>query len=155
MRLPSAVNALLSAKQADCEEHGIRFEVSIHSTWESIPLPGWELCRILGNLIDNAADAIQEAATPDPAIRIAIGEDIRSWTLSVENNGPEIPQEHRAQIFQAGFTTKSEGHGNGLNIVRSLLSSYGGEIRVESGHAHTSFSCMVPKCSTIHESPDI
>lgn len=140
-----AVNALLSAKQADCEEHGIGFNVTIHSIWEEIPLPGWELCRILGNLIDNAVDAMHESGTPEPAIHIHIGEDIRSWTLIVENNGPEIPREYRSQIFQPGFTTKSEGHGNGLNIVRSLLQRFNGEVRLDSDAEHTRFTCIIPK----------
>lgn len=140
-----AVNALLSAKQADCEENGIHFEVGIQSDWDDIPLPGWELCRILGNLIDNAVDAMAEAGTASPAIHIAISEDIRCWHLSVENNGPEIPREHRFDIFQAGFTTKSEGHGNGLNIVRGLLRKYGGEISVHSDSKRTRFDCAIPK----------
>lgn len=140
-----AVNALLSAKQADCEENGVRFEVGIQSDWDDIPLPGWELCRILGNLIDNAIDAMEEASTVSPAICVSISEDIRGWYLSVENNGPEIPREHRIEIFQAGFTTKSEGHGNGLNIVRGLLRRYGGEISVHSDSARTRFDCAIPK----------
>ena len=145
-----AVNALLSAKQADCEEKGIRFDVEIQSAWEEIPLPGWELCRILGNLIDNAVDAMQEGGTSQPAIFVRIGEDIRSWELAVENNGPEIPREHRSAIFQPGFTTKSEGHGNGLNIVRSLMASYGGSVELHSDGSRTRFLCSVPK----HRQPD-
>lgn len=140
-----AVNALLSAKESDCTENGIHCEITIQSAWEDIPVPGWELCRILGNLIDNAMDALGEGKTVEPAVHICICEDIRSWQLTVENNGPEIPKAQRRDIFLPGFTTKSEGHGNGLGIVTELVEKYGGAIRVESNPQRTCFACTIPK----------
>lgn len=140
-----AVNALLSAKEADCAEKGVVLTTDIQSAWNDISLPGWELCRVLGNLIDNAVDAMLEAKTSQPQIRVCIGEDIRSWLLRVENNGPEIPAEQLHDIFLPGFTTKSEGHGNGLSIVRSLLDEYGGQIEVSSKPSLTCFSAAIPK----------
>lgn len=140
-----AVNALLSAKSADCNEQGIRFAVDIQSSWEEIPVAGWELCRIIGNLVDNAMDALLEAGTSDATICVRIGEDIPSWTLCVENNGPEIPVEHKKSIFLPGFTTKSAGHGNGLSIVSELVEKYGGELHMVSVPARTAFSCIFPK----------
>lgn len=140
-----AVNALLSAKQADCADHGIALEIGIQSAWENIPVPGWELCRILGNLIDNAADAILEDGAPNPRICVCIKEDIRCWSLTVANNGPEIPKSHFSQIFLPGFTTKSDGHGNGLGIVTGLVEKYGGKIEVESNPESTVFTCTIPK----------
>ena len=44
-----------------------------------------------------------------------------------------------------GFTTKSDGHGSGLSIVREILEDYGGEIGVESQEGRTAFSGTVPK----------
>lgn len=140
-----AVNALLSAKNSDCQERGINFSVEIQSAWEEIPVAGWELCRIIGNLVDNAIDAIEETATPNAAICVHIGETIPSWILSVENNGPVIPAEHKKSIFLPGFTTKSAGHGNGLSIVSELVEKYGGELHLESDPGRTIFSCTVPK----------
>lgn len=140
-----AVNALLSAKSADCDENKIRFTVDIQSSWEEIPVAGWELCRIIGNLVDNAMDALLEAGTADAGICVRIGEDISSWMLSVENNGPEIPSEHKKSIFLPGFTTKSAGHGNGLSIVCELVEKYGGELHMQSDSIRTVFSCSFPK----------
>lgn len=142
-----AVNALLAAKQADCAERGIRFEVEIHSGWNEIPVSGWEMCRIIGNLVDNAIDALVEGGTEDPAITVCIGETIQHWTLSVENNGPEIANEHRKHILLPGFTTKSAGHGNGLSIVSDLLGEYGGTLEFESTHESTRFHCAIPRLS--------
>lgn len=140
-----AVNALMSAKAADCAERGIAFNADIQSAWEQMQIPGWEMCRILGNLVDNAMDAVLDAKDRAPWIRVYIGEDIRCWKLEVTNNGPEIPANHRREIFQPGFTTKSAGHGNGLSIVADLLEKYGGQIRLESDSEFTRFSCTFPR----------
>ncbi len=140
-----AVNALISAKAADCAERGIAFTADIQSAWEQMQIPGWEICRILGNLVDNAMDAVSEARSRDPMVRVYIGEDIRCWKLEVLNNGPEIPSAHRRDIFQPGFTTKAAGRGNGLSIVADLLEKYGGGLRLESDSALTRFSCTFPR----------
>ena len=140
-----AVNALLSAKNADCSDNRIRFDVDIQSSWEEIPVAGWELCRIIGNLVDNAMDALKEDPTPNASICVRIGETIPAWTLYVENNGPMIPAEHKRNVFLPGFTTKSEGHGNGLSIVSELVEKYGGELHMSSEPEKTISSCTFPK----------
>ena len=140
-----AVNALLSAKSSDCRERGIRFDVELQSAWEDMPVAGWELCRIIGNLVDNAMDALAEGGTQAPRILVCIGESIPAFTLSVENNGPEIPTEHRRSIFLPGFTTKSEGRGNGLSIVSGLVEDYGGRLELQSRPGCTRFSCCFPR----------
>ena len=133
-----AVNALLAAKAADAQERGVSFELELSSAWEDMPVPGWELCRIIGNLIDNAMDAL--AGVPDARIQVAIGETIPDFTLCVENNGPEIPAKLREDIFLPGFSTKGTGRGSGLAIVRELVEKYGGELRLESTAEHTRFA---------------
>ena len=142
-----AVNALLAAKHADCEENHIRFETEIASAWTDFPIPGWEMCRVMGNLIDNAVDALTDAGTKDPLIRVTLGETPRAYVFSVSNNGPAIPDEIRESIFHLGFTTKSAGHGSGLSIVSEILESYSGEITVESTPERTSFSGTIPKAA--------
>lgn len=140
-----AVNALLSAKATDCSERGIAFEADIQSSWEDMPVAGWEMCRIIGNLIDNAMDALTESHPPHPQIRIRICESLTCWRLDVENNGPQISDAHKACIFMPGFTTKSAGRGNGLNIVQDLVQAYGGRISLESEPRRTCFSCTFPR----------
>jgi len=141
-----AVNALLAAKQTDCEERSIRFETEISSAWEGMPVSGWEMCRIFGNLIDNARDAILEADSPeDKLINVSLAETPNSYTFRVSNNGPRIPERHMPALFLPGFTTKSDGHGSGLSIVQDILDAYGGEITVKSDESLTIFSGFIPK----------
>ena len=141
-----AVNALISAKQADCEEHGIRFEAEISSAWTGLPISGWEMCRIFGNLIDNARDAISESqSTEGKQITIALSETPAAFTFRVSNNGPRIPDRHIHSVFLPGFTTKSEGRGSGLSIVYDIMNAYGGHITVQSTDEDTSFIGTIPK----------
>lgn len=141
-----AVNAILSAKAADCEERGVEFAPDIRSAWEEMPMPGWEMCRIIGNLIDNAIDALRQ--TPQPKISVSISEDINAWKLCVENNGPEIPEELRSKILLQGFSTKGENRGSGLSIVHSLLQKYAGTLRFSSDRDKTCFFCEIRKRPT-------
>ena len=141
-----AVNALIAAKRQDCQEKGIALDLHIASGWGALPVPGWEMCRVLGNLIDNARDALMEdAQNADRRIALTIDETPGAFTFRVENNGPVIPPAIQRSIFQMGFTTKSDGHGHGLCIVREILEAHGGTIQVESNDRATAFIGSIPK----------
>lgn len=144
-----AINALIAAKHADCDEHGIRFETDITSSWAELPVSGWEMCRVFGNLIDNAMDAIEEAGScSGKFIHVALGETPGAYTFTVSNNGPQIDEKNLTSIFQLGFTTKSEGHGSGLSIVSEIMNAYGGRITVDSSDGETRFCGVIPKASS-------
>ena len=141
-----AVNALIAAKRQDCEDKGIALDTRISSDWRQLPIPGWEMCRVLGNLIDNARDALlEDKDNADKRILLAIDESPGAYAFRVSNNGPAIPPQLQRSIFQLGFTTKSEGHGSGLTIVQEVLDAYGGEIRVESDERSTAFIGSIPR----------
>ena len=141
-----AVNALIAAKRDDCEEHGIRFTTEIASAWQDLPVAGWEMCRVMGNLIDNARDALMSVKDhPSPAIAVSIEETPAAFNFSVSNNGPAIPREIMDSIFEMGFTTKEEGHGSGLSIVVEIMESYRGTVSVESNDSLTTFYGTIPK----------
>jgi len=141
----TAVNALLKVKAGACEQEHIDLQLDIKSPLDGLPMPAWELCRVLGNLIDNAMDAAKQ--TEKPEIRLSIAEDIRSYLFTIENNGALIPPELLPTIFEAGVSTKGESRGMGLSIVRSTLETYGGTVACESGGHTTRFSVTLPKTS--------
>jgi sensor histidine kinase regulating citrate/malate metabolism len=140
-----AVNALLMVKLDACEKHGVHAELHIASAWKDLSIPDWEMCRVLGNIIDNALDAMKE--TIKPVLTIDLSEDLKTFRFAVANNGPDIPPEDQERIFLSGVTTKAEGHGMGLFIVRDTLREAGGDISLSSGDGQTVFSGWVPKGS--------
>ncbi len=142
-----AINALLAAKLSDCEARGVKVELIIESPWEALPVPGWEMCRVLGNLIDNGLDALSD--TRDAQMTISLGETLTSFTFEIANNGPEIPDTLLERIFQSGFSTKSSGRGMGLAIVRTILQAYGGRIELHSDEQRTAFSGVIAKAAAL------
>lgn len=138
----TAFNALLQVKNAACEERGIRLDMDIRSTLEGLPVPAWEICCIIGNLMDNAMDALQ--GHPEGRIALTVRENLRHFTFTIQNNGAPIPTDMREAIFEPGVSTKGEGRGMGLSIVRKTLAEFGGEIMLADG-AETAFVVIVPR----------
>ncbi|GLC31513.1 sensor histidine kinase [Clostridium omnivorum] len=140
-----AVNALLEAKVIYSEKRGIKTHVNVNSQLKNIKMPGWELCRVLGNLIDNAIYAIQQNGEQG-CITIDIFEDLKQYGFKIKDNGPQIQQDIIDKIFEVGFTTKGEkGEGMGLAITKEILNKYGGDIIVTSDKDKTEFEGWIPK----------
>ena len=53
--------------------------------------------------------------------------------FSVANNGDAIEKEHEDTIFEPHFSTKEDGYGLGLTLVRDLLKTIGGKVRLLQG----------------------
>jgi sensor histidine kinase regulating citrate/malate metabolism len=138
-----AVNALLAAKLSECQSRHIEAKLETQSAWNGVPAADWELCRVLGNIIDNALDALKEKAGAH--LTICLGETLREYTFSIENNGPPIPEEMMDCLFEQGATTHGEGRGMGLYIVKDIMEGYGGRIEVASDQTATRFSGYIPK----------
>ena len=140
-----AVNALLAAKLSECQARNIETKLETQSAWKGVPAADWELCRVLGNIIDNALDALKEKAGAH--LTIEIGETLREYTFSIENDGPSIPETIREDLFEQGVTSHGEGRGMGLFIVKDILETYGGRIEVFSDERATRFSGFLPKAT--------
>lgn len=138
-----AINALLQVKLGVCEKAGIQAKLDIRSAWKDLSIPGWEMCKVLGNLLDNAIDALQEVS--DRRLTLTLTEDLKAFRFSVKNSGPMIPVKLQASIFQPGITTKAAGHGMGLFIVRRTVQEWGGDIRLISDAKETEFSGFIPR----------
>jgi len=100
--------------------------------------------QILMNLCVNSAQAMPEGGeirialrpVPREAADPEAGGDAggRQALLSVEDDGPGIPDPVRDRVFDPFFTTRGpgEGTGLGLSVVHALVSSYGGTVRLDS-----------------------
>lgn len=138
-----AINGLLQAKQLDCEDRGILVELKIETRLEKLKVPSWEMCRVLGNLIDNAMEATEE--NRNKYLKIEILEESQEYRFFVKNNGKKIPEELISRIFEPGFTTKGEkGQGMGLAISKGIIEKYGGNIAVSTNDTNTTFKVTIP-----------
>jgi nitrogen fixation/metabolism regulation signal transduction histidine kinase len=89
------------------------------------------LRRAVLNLIQNAADALDEAAPPSPKIRVSLRREGDFFALEVEDNGPGISPELRDMAFDPYVTTKNAGTGLGLAIVKKIAIEHGGSVTAE------------------------
>ena len=142
-----AVNALLQVKAAACEQEKVRLTLDITSKWENLEnaMPAWEMCKVLSNLIDNAIDAMETLPAAERSLTIRLTENLRQYCFCVSNSGTPIPEDMQESIFQPGVTSKGEGHGMGLYIVRKTIRDRGGDISLESDAKRTAFSGFVPR----------
>ena len=86
------------------------------------------LAQVLINLLRNAAQATSHLASPQVRLSIAAG---RAGTvIEVEDNGPGVPENRRSEIFLPFFTTRPEGSGIGLNLVRQIAVASGWLVEV-------------------------
>ncbi|MCX7749387.1 MAG: Spo0B domain-containing protein [Clostridia bacterium] len=140
-----AVNALLQAKMLSAEKRNITLSLRVASSLKELKIPSWEVCRVLGNIVDNAMDALMDAKE-EKWIRIEISEDLKYYRFLVGDNGSPVNKEIIEKIFEPGFTTKGEnGQGMGLAICKEILSCYNGGITVRSDEQETVFEVFVPK----------
>jgi signal transduction histidine kinase len=104
---------------------------------------GSELNQVWTNLIDNAIDAVRGAG------RICVGTSREDNQLVVEivDNGPGIPREVQAHLFEPFYTTKPVGAGTGLGLIisnRIVAERHGGEIEFDSKPGETRFKVRLP-----------
>jgi signal transduction histidine kinase/integral membrane sensor domain MASE1 len=104
-----------------------------------------QLQQVLLNLIVNALDALAEVdGERRVRVRSERGPEQR-LTLAVEDNGPGLPPEVQATVFQPFFTTKPGGMGMGLSIARSIVAAHGGSLSFDAGlRAGARFSFTLP-----------
>jgi len=101
------------------------------------------LVVIVGNLIDNSIDNLNELDKEDKRVRIEIKEAINSLMIKVEDNGSGI--EDTSKIFHKGFSTKMNGRGYGLYLLRNNVEVNNGKIQVVSGEEGSTFTITFKK----------
>ncbi len=75
---------------------------------------GSELNQVWTNLLDNAADALENTPTPQITLKTAARD---GWVVvEVQDNGPGMTSEIQARVFDAFFTTKPPGKGTGMGL---------------------------------------
>lgn len=96
------------------------------TTWTDLELAA----LVLYSLLENALDALAKQA--DGVITLCAIEDGEWICLSVNDNGPGIPQSFRSKLFQWGETTKTNGLGSALAFAKTRMKLLGGELRLSA-----------------------
>lgn len=141
----STVAALLLGKAAQADERGIALTIDPEYHLPPGAVPPHELVTVLGNLLDNAMDAV--SGRPVAWIHLSGDVDRERLRLVVTDSGAPIPPSHRTRIFASGFSTKSPsdpgGRGVGLTLALAAAQRLGGTLELLDGDV-TSFRLTVP-----------
>ncbi len=109
---------------------GIRIHTHLAAGLPPVLLDREQFKRAVVNLIDNAAEAMQESLVKELSV-ITHAETSGVVTLVVADTGCGISPEDKEKLFLPYFSTKGRGTGVGLAIVNHILSEHGATIRVE------------------------
>lgn len=128
--------------------HELKTRVTVHRTYQADPqihcFPG-QLSQVFVNLIVNASHAIEGRGE----IFIRTYNRNSDAVVEIRDTGKGIPQAELPRIFEAGFTTKKNGMGMGLALVKQMADNHRGRIEVESAvGAGTTFRIILPAGET-------
>ena len=145
-----AVAALLIGKIARAAELNVHFVLREGCTYSAsdMSLPSEMLVTVIGNLLDNAYDSMNDSDNPNEHKELMFGIYSRPGAvlITVDDTGSGIAKENLENIFTKGFSTKGEGRGTCLDQIRTMIESFGGTISVESQEGiGTSFSVSFTK----------
>lgn len=155
-----ALTALLLGKAAEAHERGITFEIEPGARWPRDVAPTRDVVTVVGNLIDNAMDAVADeggtgAGRTERHVRFASRVDGRDAVLVVADDGPGLPPGAVEDAFRRGWSTKEQGsagrRGIGLALVAQTVDRLGGTLEV-SGPPGATFTVRLPDRSPhVHE----
>ena len=124
------------------EQNNITLETSDENIFVKLDKEQW--IRVMTNLIKNSIQSIPHDRESN--IQVKIIESTKKVKIIVSDNGLGVSKKNREKIFEPKFTTKSDGMGLGLGIVRSIINSHRGKISYKSkNNKGTDFTISLPK----------
>jgi signal transduction histidine kinase len=126
--------------------HKLKHGVTVERDYQKIPLLvnsfGSELNQVWTNIIDNAIDAMHG----EGKLKVRVYREDDCVVVEITDNGPGIPDDVRAHIYEPFFTTKGVGEGTGLGLdtVQRIVKKHRGNIQLESAPGQTRFQVWLP-----------
>lgn len=135
--------------EPELEKQGISQRLDLAGDLPTVTADTIQIEQVVINLLHNAIEAITTAQTGTPVVTLSSHRTDDYIEVAVHDNGPGIDETRMNTIFDAFYSTKTEGMGLGLAISRSIIEAHGGKLRAESqpGHGST-FSFTLPLTGT-------
>jgi len=117
----------------------IDFEYHADDDLPDIKIDKGQINQVISNLVINAYQAMDDKGQIQVKVEQESERSEKGFVfdndyikITIQDNGPGIPQEQRQNIFEPYFTTKSKGTGLGLSTARSIVRKHGGRMEVSS-----------------------
>lgn len=135
------VEEVLETLRPELEAAGIAVRARLARDIESHAAPA-SLHLIVSNLVRNSAEAMGAGGT----VRITLRERGDRYCIAVADDGPGMSRETLARAFDRYFTTKNDGTGLGLALVRDTIEEAGGQLECETRRGRgTRFAVWLPR----------
>lgn len=139
----NAVDSIVNIKGSLAQTYGIDFICKVNII-TNIKTDELELCRIIGNALDNAVEGCQRAEIPHKHIWISITEEWEKLLLVITNTSDEV------DVSVLSSTKKEKGiHGIGISSIKSSVERLGGLVKFDYEDGIFKLSIMVQNCLQI------
>jgi two-component system, LuxR family, sensor kinase FixL len=133
INLNDLVQAITHMVEPDATAHFCKIKTSLTANLPPIEGDPIQIQQAVINLVRNAFDAMRDAPPSRRNVEIATNYNgDGAIGVAVRDYGPGISEAIRNRLFEQFFTTKDEGLGMGLAIVRSIIEAHGGTISAEN-----------------------
>jgi len=126
--LNAIVEESVAFLDAEIHDRDVLVEVELDGALPPLEVDRDQIKQAIYNVIRNAFQAMKSGGI----LRIRSGADETHLFISFSDTGGGITPENISRVFEPYFTTKSEGSGLGLLIVRRIVRAHGGEVIIES-----------------------
>jgi signal transduction histidine kinase len=138
-RLAPLLDDCASLMQDTCAERGVALIVDADPDMPPVPVDAGQLHQALMNLVTNAVEAVPEQTGVVTLRAVFVGSAAAAKAearIEVIDNGPGIPPEKAARIYEPFFTTKGlRGTGLGLAVTKRIVEQHRGTISLRPGSA--------------------
>lgn len=139
------IAGLMLGKIGYCREQNVQLTITPESRIDVIEngAASHSLVTVLGNLIDNAVESARNILGGEGRVLVDVQHCRGEVKVVVRDNGAGIRPDQLEAVFNRGFSTKGDGRGIGLYLVRQELRALGGDIAVVSRPGETVFTATL------------
>jgi signal transduction histidine kinase len=130
--LNAVVRGVMPLLDADARRRAVAVDVDLDGRLPALSGDSTQLQQVVLNLALNALEALGPPGPGDRRIRIRARATDGQLELTVSDTGSGLAAEAVPRLFESFFTTKAEGLGLGLSIVRSIVAAHGGRVTAEN-----------------------
>ena len=138
--------------EMQCKQHDVRMEINCDDNNMYVLGTRESLLGAFQNLVSNALNAGGEKVELTLSAKPINHDGMPMMVISLQDNGPGIPEANQQKIFEPFFTTGSRGTGLGLAVVKAVAHAHNGAVTVKSiENVGSTFSMILPRHTATSE----
>jgi len=130
--LTKVVSDVITDAKGLATAYGVKIEFNANGFSQKVKTDPLLLKQALFNIIKNAIEAFEGVFREEKVVKVNLKKEKRKVVISIEDNGSGMTDEEVKRAFDLFYSTKSQGMGLGLSVVRRIMDALGGEVRLVS-----------------------